>query len=445
MSVFKANDIRGIYPSELNEKEAYKIGQAFSQFTKSKTIVIGRDNRMSSPALTKETMRGIIDAGKNVLDIGIVDSPALYYASWKLNMPGMMITASHNPAEYNGYYLVDKAVPIYQANSLPKLEKMYKKITPIKSPLGEVARIYIKPEYKKHILLFDNYSIKPLKIVVDAGNGVGSLIASEIFKEFPQIEMIPLFFASDGRFPNRGPDTTVASNLNQLSKKVLQTKADFGIAFDGDADRIAFVDEKGQIIGGSVTGALVADYLLAKSKSDTVVASIGCSRMLTEIIKKHNGKHIREKVGHSFISDHMRRSNALFGVEQTGHFFYRDNFYTESPMITALLVCTIYSKSKNKMSDLVSHYNRYYMTQEISFHIDNAKKFMPQFEKELKAMYKKRIDKFDGLFVELKDLWFRIRPSQTESAIRLTLEGTSKAQVDAEQQKLKSLIQKVLK
>jgi phosphomannomutase len=445
MGIFKANDIRGIYPYELNEKEAYKIGQAFTQYVKAQTIVLGRDNRISSPALAKATMQGIIEAGKNVIDIGVVDSPALYYSSWKLNMPGLMVTASHNPAEYNGFYIVDKqAVPIYQGNHLNDLEKIYQKQKRIQKKLGDVTRIYIKPEYKQHILSFHEYKMKPMKIVVDAGNGMGSVIAGELLKEFPEIQVIPLFFESDGRFPHRGPDTTVEKNLQPLIKQVRDKKADFGLAFDGDADRVAFVDEKGEIIGGSITGALIADYLLKNTKKEKIVASIGCSRMLTEVIQKHKAEHVREKVGHSFISDRMRKIKALFGVEQTGHFFYRNNFYTESPMITMLLVCSIYSEHNKKMSHLIENYKKYYMTQEINFPIENANKFMPKFKHELKKMYKTKIDTFDGLFIELKDLWFRIRPSQTESALRLTLEGKSKEQVDHEKTKLEALIKKTL-
>lgn len=448
MSIFKASDIRGIYPKELDEKFAYKIGFVFASYVKGNSLVVGRDNRVSSPDLAVALLEGMRDAGKDVVYIGPIDSPGFYFASWKFKMPGMMITASHNPATYNGFYLVESgARPIYQKNGLKKIEQRYNKIkVKRKSKVGALSMIDIKPYYKEAILGLVKHRIKPMKIVLDAGNGIGGVMAEKIFSEFPQINLVPLFFELDGRYPNRGPDPTVESNLLTLQKKVVKEKADFGLAYDGDADRVALVDEKGSIVQGSITGALIAEYLLSHSrKKEKIVCSIGCTKALREVVEKYKSTYIRERVGHSFISDHMHHTGALFGVEQTGHFFYRDTHYAESPLLTSLLLCSIYSASKKKMSQLLEPYKKYYMTSEINFPFKNSKKIILKLQKKLKEMYKTKMDTFDGLYIETPDLWFRIRPSQTEPALRLTLEGKSKSHVDVERKKLESIIKSVMK
>jgi Phosphomannomutase len=333
-SIFKANDIRGIYGRELKNYDAKKIGSVFAEFTKSNEIIVGRDNRISSPALYKSIVRGITDVGSSVIDIGVIDSPGTYFASHLMKKPCIMITASHNPAQHNGFYLCKKdGESIFIHNGLKEIEKNFAKgKIRYSRQKGKVIKKNIWNDYIKHIMSFINKSkIKDMKIVIDPGNGVGAIIAEKIYNQIPQIKVSKINFYQDGRFPNRSPDTSVPKNLKDLCDAVKKEFADFGFAFDGDADRIAFVNEKGIVIEGSIIGALLIDNIFKENiKNEKIIYSIGCSKIVEEIIKKRGAKPIREKVGHSFINASMRKYNALFGVEHTGHYFYRENFFTES-------------------------------------------------------------------------------------------------------------------
>ncbi len=446
MGIFKGNDIRGIYGKNLKDEDAYKIGRAFVKFLKAKEIIIARDNRLSSPALTRALIKGILDAGANVIDIGMIDSPGLYFASHYWKKPGIITTASHNPPKHNGFYLVkEDAVSIYQDNGLKKIEQIYKKNKLSKIDKGlSLKKINIEKPYLKHILSFININkIKPMRIVIDAGNGVGAIMARKMFEKFPQIKVIPLFFESDGTYPNRSPDTSIPENLKKLCQKVKKEKANFGIAFDGDADRVAFVDEKGQVIEGSLIGALLVQNMLRNNKEkEKIIYTIGCSKIVPETIKEMQAIPIREKVGHSFVNASMRRNKALFGIEHTGHYFYKDNFYAESPFITSLLVLKLLSSSNKTISNLIAPYKKYYSTGEISFHAKNQSISLNKIKKELNRIYNKKIDTFDGLFLDLGNYWFRIRASQTEPLIRLAIEGKSKSIVDKVRRWLVSLIKK---
>lgn len=441
MTIFKGNDIRGIYGTELKDSDAYKVASAFVQFTKSKNVVVGRDNRLSSPALHKSLIKGLVDSGANVIDIGLADSPELYFASHHFNIPAIMITASHNPPSHNGFYLCsNNGASIYSENGLKEIEKIVKSNKIIKKTRGKVTEENIFPLYIKHILSFVNLSeIKPLKIVIDAGNGMGARVSEEIYKNIPQIQAIKMFFNSDGSFPNRGPDTTIEENLEKLRKRVIKEKADLGLAFDGDADRLAIVDEKGEIIEGSLIGTLLVDHLLKNSKNKRVVYTIGCSQIMRETIIKNQGKGFKERVGHSFVNARMIKEHAFFGVEHTGHYFYQNNFCTESPLITSLLICKILSKSNNSMSNLIKPYKKYYMTKEISFPTQNPSMTMEKIKSALSLEYNSP-DTFDGLSISSPNYWFRIRPSQTESKIRLVIEGKNRKLVDKIRNELVKMI-----
>ena len=449
MTIFRGNDIRGIYGSELTDSDAYAIGNAFVQFVKSRKIVVGRDNRVSSPALHKSLVKGITDSGADVIDVGIIDSPGAYFASHHFKKPVIMITASHNPPEHNGFYLCKSdGEAVFKENGLKVIEKLVNDKKIVKSThKGSINNASILPIYAKHLLSFVNTkSIKPIKIVIDAGNGVGAPIAKEVYKHTSQIKVIPIYFESDGSFPNRGPDTTIERNLSMLQKEVTRMKADFGIAFDGDADRVAFVDEKGNIIEGSLIGALLAQSILQKTgrKKENVVYTIGCSRIVPETIKKYGGSPVRERVGHSFVNAAMRKTQAIFGVEHTGHYFYRDNFATESPIITSLKVCEILSRTNKQISQLIKPYKKYYMTKEISFHVQDQLKVLENVKEQLNKKYLGKIETFDGLFVDCKAYWFRIRASQTEPLIRMVIEGRDKKEIEGIKNKLVAMIKNAL-
>ena len=325
MTIFKGNDIRGIYGTELKDEHARKIGQAFVHFLKCNKVVVGRDHRLSSPKLTKVLISGIRDSGADVVDVGMIDSPGLYFASHILKIPAIMVTASHNPPDHNGFYLcMSDARPIYKENGLHEIEKLTKINLAKANKKGSYKELNIWKEYEKHILSFlDTKKIKPLKVVLDVGNGVGAMIAKRIFSKIPQINLIPMYFKLDGTFPNRASDTSVPENLVKLQQKVKLAKANIGLAFDGDADRVSFIDEKSRFLDGSIIGAILAEYFIQNSeKKETIVYSSRCSRVLPEIVKKFKAQSIEERVGHSFMATRMREKNAIFGIEKTGHYFF---------------------------------------------------------------------------------------------------------------------------
>lgn len=447
MSIFKANDIRGIYGKELFNEDAYALGHAFVVFTKAKKIVVGRDNRKSSPSLHAHLLKGLTDAGADVIDIGIIDSPGAYFASHHFKKPLIMITASHNPPHHNGFYLCKaNALCIYRDNGLRDIEKIMisqKRINAKKK--GKIILKDILQNYSAHVLSCVNTKrIRPLALVVDAGNGVGAISAQKIFKKIPSLKITPLFFSLDGSFPNRSPDTSIEKNLRKLGEKVRSVKADFGIAFDGDADRASFVDEKGEVIEGSLIGALLAkSYLKNTKKKEKVIYTIGCSKIVPETIKEREGIALREKVGHSFVNAHMHKEKALLGIEHTGHYFYRNNFYSESPLITLLILCRICSEEKKPLSKIISPLKKYYMAKEVSVSVTNQEHVLAQLKQQLGcSAYQCKMDTFDGLYLDCGNYWFRIRASQTEPLVRFVIEGKNKEEVEEQKRRLAEMIKK---
>lgn len=444
MSIYRANDIRGIYGTELKDEHAYALGNAFVRFTKNERIVIARDNRVSSPALYKALVRGIQEAGADVLDIGVIDSPGFYFATAHLHHPGIMVTASHNPANYNGFYVCNtNAVSINESNGLKEIEKLSLQIKKSRHQ-GSLFEVPIERPYLKHILSFiQKDRLRPLKVVVDAGNGVGALIATQVFGKL-DIQYIPLYFESNGKFPNRDPDPSKPGSVQALAKKVRQVRADFGIAFDGDADRAAFVDEKGNFIEGSFTGALLATHLLRKHPGRNVVYSSTCSRILPEAIKNEDGKPVREKVGHTFIKIKMRKINALLGIENTGHFMFQKNFYADSGIITALMMYQIIGESKKPLSALVNAYDKYYKAPELSFHTKNSVKSLNKIIPVVRKLKPKSMDYYDGVFADFKEYWVSVRSSKTEPVVRLVVEGNAKSIVDKKVKEFSEMIKRNL-
>ena len=447
MSIYKANDIRGIYGTELHDKDAYALGNAFVRFTKQDRIAVGRDNRLSSPALHKALVQGIVDAGADVLDIGEVDSPALYFATSYLETPGIMITASHNPAEYNGFYVCGPhAQPINEQTGLKTLESLTKKRTIKKTNKGSVYLTPLMRPYTKHVLSFAKQrDTRPFTVVIDAGNGMGAPIAERVFKALRNITVIPLYYESNGRFPHHGPDPSKIENLQQLGEKVLETEADFGIALDGDADRAGFVDEHGEPIEGSLVGALLARHLLAYHPREKIVYSSTCSRILPETIAHAKGIPLKDKVGHTFIKYRMRKEHALFGIENTGHYMYRDNDYADSGIITATLMCQHYASQQSTLSALIKPLKKYHKAPEYNLHVQNAPRFIPALLKKVRALKPQRIDIQDGIAADFGSYWISIRASQTEPLMRLVVEGKNKDEVEHQKITLAELLKKTIK
>ncbi len=426
-NIFRANDIRGIYGKELDNDFAYKAGKAIAKFLKCKKIIIGRDMRLSSNSLFNALFRGITESGCNIIDIGLIDTPALYFASGFYKMPGIMITASHNPAEYNGIKIVKAgAIAVDFKNGLNEIKKIIEDKDFINSKKrGKIYRKNIFDKYKKHILSF----IKPfnaygIKVVIDAGNGMAGKIVPLIYRNL--VKIIPLYFKLDGRFPNHVPNPIIKMNLIDLKKRVKKEKADFGISFDGDMDRVAFVDENGGFVNTSVIGALLINYLLRENKKYGVVYTSACSKIVLDTILKFRGRALREKVGHAFIKERMRKEKALFGIEHSGHYYYKDNYYADSALITSLLIIKIYSLAKKRginFSDLLKEFDKYSQADEVSIRLKDDIDVIGRIEKYYSAKKPNKIDNFDGLTIEFNDYWFSVRKSNTEPLLRINLEA----------------------
>jgi len=345
--IFKAYDVRGVYPQELNPEIAYKIGRALVVYLKAKQVVVGRDMRISSPALASAIIDGILDQGADVCDIGLVSTDSLYFAVGKSGYDaGVMVTASHNPPEYNGFKLCrQEARPLSMDQGIGEIRDLVLRDQfPDPPSPGTVHSKEILNDFADHVLsLIDTKSVRPLKVVVDAGNGMAGKVVPAVFGRLP-LQVVPLYFELDGRFPNHLANPLEPDNVVDLRHAVLEHKADLGIAFDGDADRMFILDEHGQFVGGDMITALVSKSLLRKHPGASIVYNLICSRAVPETIEREGGKPIRSRVGHSFIKAKMREHDAIFGGEHSGHFYFRDNWYADSGIIAALTVIELLSQ-----------------------------------------------------------------------------------------------------
>ncbi len=430
-NVFKANDIRGVYGKDIDEDLAYKVARAVVEFLKCKEIFVGRDMRLSSSSLFRAVAKGIVDSGCGVMDLGLVDTPQIYFASGYYKKPGIMLTASHNPAEYNGIKIVkEEAKPIDMQTGLDKIKEIIEKEDfLISSNKGKIIRKDIFKEYKKFALSFIKLQkIRDIKIVVDAGNGMASSVVPKIYRDL-EINYLPLDFKLDGKFPHHVPNPVIKKNIIDLIQKVKKEKADFGVAFDGDMDRVAFVDEKGRAVNPSFIGALLVKYFLQNYKrkeKQGIVFTSATSKIVKDIILKYKGKPLRERVGHAFIKCRMRKENALFGMEHSAHYYFRNNYYADSGLITSLLVLEIYSQAKKlgmKFSELIKEFDVYSQADEISIKLKDNENIVQKIERYYRAKKPKKIDHFDGLSIEFDDYWFSVRKSNTEPLLRVNLEA----------------------
>ncbi|MDD4271303.1 MAG: phosphomannomutase/phosphoglucomutase [Patescibacteria group bacterium] len=437
-SIFKAYDIRGIYPNQLNEETAQAIGFCFARLNQAKKIIVGRDMRLSSKPIFDALAKGINQAGSEVIDIGLVSTDVTYFASGKLNLAAIMITASHNPKEWNGFKLTKEGAVPFGENDIKKLRQaVIKHKINIKNAKQKIKKNNILPNYNKNVLSFiDKNKIKKLKIVADAGNGMGGKILSKIYAELP-CKIIPLYFKLDGSFPNHQPSPIEGKNMVQLQKKVRQTKADFGMAFDGDADRVFFVDEKSNLINGASIVAILAKYFLSRHKGEKIIYDLRCSRLIPELIKANGGQPLISRVGHSFIKKLMKQTKAVFGGELSGHYYFRDNYRADSAMITAVIITQILSESKKNFSGMIKDYIKYFQIEETNSEVKNKDAKL----KEIKRKYKNgKISNLDGITVEYPEWWFNIRKSNTEPVLRLNLEAKTKELMENKKNELLKLI-----
>jgi len=439
-SIFKAYDIRGIYPNELNNDVAYLIGKAFVRYLNPRMVVIGRDMRLSSDALFKSLARGITEAGADAIDIGLCTSDALYFTVGKFGYDfGAMITASHNPAEYNGIKMCKKeAVPLSGKEGIEQIKEIILKGDfPTPGKKGVVKNQDIQPDYIQHLLSFiEPQKIKPFKIVADAGNGIAGKVLPDFFSHLP-CKLIPMFFELDGSFPNHVPNPMIPENMVPLRKRILEEKADFGVAFDGDADRMFLADEKGVTLGGDIVAALVAKRLLQKEKGATILYNVPCSRTVREVIQQNGGVPIRTPVGHALIKPLMKKYNATFGGEHSGHFYFRKNYFADSGMIALSVCLELLSEEDRPLSQLVSSIDHYFRTGEINSRVENVLKKLEAIESQYKNA---KIDHVDGITIKYPDWWFNLRPSNTEPLLRLNLEANTKELLEKKKSEVLNLI-----
>ena len=437
MSIFKAYDVRGLVDTEITADFCFATGVAFARFLQQErepgTVVIGEDMRPSSPVFADAFSAGITSQGLDVIRIGLASTDMLYFAAGKLNMPGAMFTASHNPAEYNGIKMcLSGARPIGKESGLLTIEKFVEQGSPIELRSVGVERSQpMLEEYVEHLLsLVDLSSMRPLKVVIDAGNGMAGYTAPAVFKKL-NAEVIEMYFELDGTFPNHEANPIDPKNLQDLSKAVKKHKADIGLAFDGDADRCFLVDEKGDLVNPSALTALIADRALTSDPGSTIIYNLISSRSVKEVVEENGGTAVRSRVGHSYIKKMMAETGAIFGGEHSGHFYFRDFWRADSGMLAALHALAALSESKGSLSQLLHSYNRYSSSGEINSVVSDAQSVMDSIESHYLAMDLAiggiTTDHLDGLTVESTDWWFNVRASNTEPLLRLNVEANSAA------------------
>lgn len=458
--VFRTYDIRALIPELVDEESVYfgkvgtpdcfqapltlpgvkMIGRALAEFVEEDTIVIGYDARLSSPDWSAALAEGITLQGKNVLDIGLATTDIVYYASGKLNLPSVEITASHCTKELNGMKIVLAGARVVGMGSgMERLRELtgLEDFSPSSAP-GAIVRRDLLPEYIDHLMQFiECDSIKPFHIIADAGNGVGGATAAGVFARLPQLNVSQLFFEPDGRFPNHEANPFERENIELLIERVKTDKADFGVAWDGDADRVFFVDETGEPVPGDFITTLIAMHFLKRAPGASIVYDLRASRAVADWVGKLGGNAVAERVGHSFIKQTMRRENAVFGGEVSGHYYFRDHYYADNGYIPLLSVLQMLSEQNVTLSRLVASLGQYFVSGEINSTVLSTAAVMDR----LKSRYQDAdIDYRDGISVEYPDWHFNVRPSANDPLVRLNLEAESQAEMERRRDEVLEII-----
>jgi phosphomannomutase len=441
-AIFKAYDIRGTYPDQLDERLLRAIGSAFATFVQSERIVVARDMRPSGVTLTAAFAEGARAVGVEVTDLGLASTDFLYFAAGYEDVPGAMFTASHNPAQYNGIKLcLAGAKPVGSDTGLVEIEALTHHFyeQPATGPLAAMGEKSLLPEWVRHVHSFvDTGNLRPLKVVADTANGMGGLIAPLVFDGLGcDVEI--LYPELDGTFPNHPADPIQPENLRDLQRRVLETGADIGLAFDGDADRVFLIDEKAQPISGSVTTAMVAAAMLRRHPGATILHNLICSRVVTEVIAEGGGTAVRTRVGHSYIKQVMAETGAIFGGEHSGHYYYRDNYRADSGIITALVILELLSLSGGTMSEFAAPFERYASSGEINTEVASPAASVDGVAELLRARGE-TVDRLDGLTAQYDTWWFNLRPSNTEPLLRLNVEASSKEELAQRIEEVRELI-----
>ena len=444
--IFKAYDIRGLVDGELSLDFAFAVGLAFARFLEIErepsTVIIGQDMRPSSPDLAEAFSAGVTSNGTNVIRIGLASTDMLYFAAGSKNLPGAMFTASHNPAAYNGIKLcLSGARPIGKETGLLTIEKFVREGLPVamRSP-GVESNEDLLGAYADHLhSLVSFQGNRPLKIVIDAGNGMAGYTAPAIFERLGA-QITPLYFELDGNFPNHEANPIDPKNLRDLQKSVLENKADIGLAFDGDADRCFLVDEKGQAVDPSLLTSLIASRELAKHPGATIIHSLISSRAVVEVINESGGVPVRSRVGHSYIKALMAETGAIFGGEHSGHFYFKDFWRADSGALAALHALAALGESDKTISELLSPFQRYVASGEVNSRVEDVASVIQKIKEKYEVLPEYSIDELDGLTISSATWWFNIRASNTEPLLRLNVEADTALNMASHRDELLALI-----
>ena len=449
--IFKAYDVRGLYPGQLNEELARRIGMAFERLITlegdqgaalPRTVVVSRDMRDHSVPLSAALCAGLTSAGLDVLDIGLATTPMNYFATGHLGAAGgIQVTASHNAAEYNGLkFSLAGAVPVSGDHGIPIIERhaLGEEPAPTAAP-GRVETRSIETEYAEHVLSFLDRSFETddapkLRLAADAANGMGTIYRPLLLA--CGVELLPLYFELDGTFPNHEANPLLPENLRDLSDLVVQQKADLGVSFDGDGDRAAFVDERGEAIGSDLITALIAGQMLQRESGGAVIHDIRSSRAVPEYIREHGGTPLPERVGHSFVKATMRRTGAIFGGELAGHYYFRQNYCADSSILAVVAVLNLLRRSGQRFSELTAPLRRYAKSSEINFEVEDKETTMEALVQRYARKEGGALDRLDGIRIDFDDWWFNVRPSNTEPLLRLVLEASTPEQLAVRQAEL---------
>ena len=445
-NIFKAYDIRGLVDSEITPDFTFATGLAFARFLQQErqpaTVVVAQDMRPSSPALADAFSAGVTATGLDVIRIGLASTDMLYFASGKLGLPGAMFTASHNPAAYNGIKLcLSGARPIGKESGLQVIERFVRQGSPLEiRSVGVETKQDMLEEYVDHLLSLVNLdSIRPLTVVIDAGNGMAGHTAPAIFARL-NCTVIPMYYELDGSFPNHEANPIDPDNLRDLQRAVKKHKADLGLAFDGDADRCFLVDENGQAINPSDLTSLIAHRELVKHPGSTIIYNLISSRAVLEVIAENGGTGLRSRVGHSYIKAMMAESEAIFGGEHSGHFYFKDFWRADSGALAALHAIAALGERKKSISQILAPYQRYVCSGEINSKVNDAQAAMAGVEKAFAKRKAVEVDHLDGLSVIGDTWWFNLRPSNTEPLLRLNVEAKTAAAMKKLRDELLSLL-----
>jgi phosphomannomutase len=438
--IFKAYDIRGLYPDEISERTVEKIGFAFARFLKGSHIVIGRDMRDSSLALSLSFADGVLSAGTDVHDVGMATTPMLYYAIIDGKFDGgAMISASHLGAQYNGIKLCrQQAIPLSGDSGLPEVESLTSQVTELPSKTGHYRTFDFLGRYVDTLARFLE-NPRPLKIVVDAGNGMGGLDAPLFFARFPDYQIVPMFMEIDGDFPNHVPNPAIAANTRALQQRVLAENADVGIAFDGDGDRCGFVDEQGNRVPADLVIAVLAEYFLHKRPGATILYDLRASRVVPERIRELGGNPVMTRVGHSYIKQKMREVDGIFAGELSGHYYYQEMGTIDSGILSMISMLNVLALKQVPLSQIIRPLQKYARSGEINVEVQDAKRVFRDLEEAYRDGEQTHLD---GLTVTYPHWWFNLRKSHTEPVVRLVVEAENEEVLQGEQDRLLAIIKK---